>query len=57
MVEKIGFNLVTPKRRSCGLDGGPEASENVLHGVDLAYVPAHKKNVVKEHFLKDIRDY
>lgn len=53
----MGFDLVNQKRRFCGLDRGPKASENVLHGVDLAYVPAHEKNVVKEHFLKGIRDH
>ena len=57
MAEKMGFDLVTQKRRFCGLDEGPEASENVLHFIDLAYVPADEKNVVKEHCLQGIRNH
>ena len=57
MAEKMGFDLVKQKRRFCGLDEGPEASENVLHIIDLTYVPADEKNVVKEHCLQGIRNH
>ena len=52
----IQKNKLQYSRKFCGLDRDPEASENVLHVVDLAYIPAHQKNVVKEHCLKSIRD-
>ena len=42
------------KRRFCGLDKGPKASENVLHFRDLAYVPVDEKNSIKEHCLQGI---
>jgi hypothetical protein len=57
MAEKMEFDLVKQKRKFCSLDEGPEASENVLHIVDLAYVPADEKNVVKKHCLQGIRNH
>ena len=44
------------KRRFYGLEKGPKTSENVLHIVDLAYVPSHEKEIIKEYCLKGAED-
>ena len=35
-VYNMGKSIVKQKERFCGLEQGPESSENVLHIVDLA---------------------
>lgn len=50
--EDTGKSIVKQKDRFCGLEQGPESSENFLHIVDLAYVPSHEKEIVKEYLIK-----
>ena len=47
MSYKMGGKLVDQKNRFCNLKQGPKTSKNVLHIVDLAYVPSHEKDIVK----------
>jgi hypothetical protein len=52
MANNMEESLVKQKERFCGLEQGPESNENVLHIIDLAYVPSHEKEIVKEYCLK-----
>ena len=52
MAYDMGERIVDQKEKFCGLEQGPKSSENVLHVVDLAYVPSHEKEIVKEYCLK-----
>ena len=56
MAYNIGKKSLNQKQIFCGLDQGPKTSENVLHIVDLAYVPSHEKDIVKEYCLKGAED-
>lgn len=38
----MGERIVEQKERFCELEQGPKSSENVLHIVDLTYVPSYK---------------
>ena len=49
---KLGVTISEQKERFCGLEQGPKSRKNVLHIVDLCYVPAHEKEIVKELCLK-----
>ena len=48
MAYKMGNKMVDQKEKFCQFEQGPKSSENVLHFVDLAYVPPHEKEMVKE---------
>lgn len=48
----LGESISEQKNRFCGLEGGPKSSENVLHIVDLCYVPKNEKEIVKGLCLK-----
>lgn len=48
----LGESIVEQKNRFCGLERGPKSSENVLHIVDLCYVPKNEKEIVKDLCLK-----
>jgi len=52
MGNKIGEKIIAQKERFCKLEEGPKSPENVLHIVDLAYVPPHEQGVVKNAILK-----
>jgi hypothetical protein len=52
MAYNMGESIVKQKEKFCGLEQGPESSENVLHIMDLAYVPSNEKTIVKEYCLK-----
>ena len=52
MAKNMGKRLVKQKERFCEFEQGPESSENVLHVVDLTYVPSDEKGIVKEYCLK-----
>ena len=52
IANNMGKSIVKQKERFCGFEQGPESSENVLHIIDLAYVPSHEKEIVKEYCLK-----
>jgi hypothetical protein len=52
MVYNMGKSLVKQKERFCGWEQSPESSENVLHIIDIAYVPSHEKEIAKEYCLK-----
>lgn len=56
MAYNMGKSLVKQKERFCGLEQGPESSENVLHIIDMAYVPSHEKEIVKEYCLKGAKE-
>jgi len=57
MAYEMGGTIVRQKERFCGLQQGPERSENVLHIVDLRYIsPLEKKDIVKEYYLKGAED-
>jgi hypothetical protein len=44
----LGKTISRQKKYFCGLEQGPKNRKNVLHIVDLCYVPAHEKEIVKE---------
>jgi len=48
----MGKNIIAQKERFCKFEQGPESSENVLHLIDLPYVPSQEKEIVKEYCLK-----
>lgn len=52
MANNMGVSRVKQKERFCELEQGPESSENVLHILDLLYVPPSEKEIVKEYCLK-----
>lgn len=52
MANNMGESIVKQKERFCEFEQGPESSENVLHIIDLAYVPSPEKEIVKEYCLK-----
>jgi hypothetical protein len=56
MAFKMGKRIVDQKEKFCELEQGLKSSENVLHIVDLAYVPPHEKEIVKEYCLKGAED-
>ena len=55
MALNMGRSIMKQKQRFCGLDQGPRSSRNVLHLVDLCYVPSHEKQIVKDFCLKEAR--
>ena len=49
----MGTKLIEQKARFCGLDGGPELPENVLHIVDLRNIPTYQnKSTIVTHLLE-----
>ena len=56
MAYRMGENCIDQKTRFCGLEQGPKSPENVLHVVDLGYVPLYEKEIVKEYCLKGAQD-
>ena len=52
MASDLGEDISDQKKRFCGLDQGPKSSRNVLHIVDLCYVPSHEKEIVKDFCVK-----
>ena len=48
----MGKSIKKQKTRFCGLEQGPRSSRNVLHIVDLCYVPMDEKEIVEELCLK-----
>ena len=52
MANNMGESIVKQKERFCEFEQGPESSENVLHIIDLAYVPSPEKEIIKEYCLK-----
>lgn len=56
MAYKLGQKIVKQKNLYVGLPGGPVGPENVLHIVDLCYVPSHEKSIVKQNVLQGARN-
>lgn len=52
MAYNIGESILKQKERFCGLEQGPKSRENVLHIVDLCYVPKNEKQIVIEFCIK-----
>ena len=52
MAFDMGRKLAKQKCRFVGVQGGPVDAKNVLHIVDLAYVPSTEKEIVKNFCLK-----
>ena len=52
MAYDLGEAISDQKKRFCGLEQGPRSKKNVLHIVDLCYVPTDEKQIVKELCLK-----
>jgi hypothetical protein len=52
MAYNIGESILKQKKRFCGLKQGPKSRENVLHIVDLCYVPKNEKQIVIEFCIK-----
>jgi hypothetical protein len=52
MAFDLGKSISQQKKRFCGSDHGPKSSKNVLHIVDLCYVPSHEKEVVKDFCIE-----
>lgn len=48
----LGKTISRQKKYFCGLEQGPKNRKNVLHIVDLCYVPAHEKEIVKEFCIR-----
>ena len=49
----LGESIFDQKKRFCGLDQGPKSIKNVLHIVDLCYVPKNEKEIVKDFCIKE----
>lgn len=56
MAKNMGASIVKQKERFCELEQGPESSENILHIIDLAYLPPLEKEIFKEYCLKGAED-
>lgn len=54
MAHSIDQKFINQKHRFCDLQDGPTTSQNVLYIVDLAYVPVHEKQIVKDFCMKGI---
>ena len=52
MAFDLGESIFEQKNRFCGLEQGPRSSRNVLHIVDLCYVPKNEKEIVKDLCIK-----
>lgn len=52
MAQNLGGSIIKQKQRFCGLDQGPKSSKNILHIVDLCYVPSNEKKIVKDFCIK-----
>lgn len=52
MASDLGESISNQKKRFCGLEQGPRSSKNVLHIVDLCYVPTNEKQIVKDFCVK-----
>ena len=48
----LGKSIIKQKKRFCGLEQGPISSRNVLHIVDLCYVPKNQKEIVRDLCIK-----
>lgn len=48
----LGKTISRQKKYFCGVEQGPKNRKNVLHIVDLCYVPAHEKEIVKEFCIR-----
>ena len=47
MASDLGESISNQKKRFSDFDQGSISSRNVLHIVDLCYVPSHEKEIVK----------
>jgi hypothetical protein len=57
MAYKIGGNIVPQKHRFVGKgENSPVSPKNVLHIVDLCYVPSSEKTIVKQNILQGALD-
>ena len=56
MAYNMGKKIIFQKHRFIGFKNGPARSEKVGHIVDLKYIPAHEKSIVKENILQGARD-
>ena len=56
MAYEIGQKIAKQKQTFVGEEGGPASPENVGHMVDLCYVQAHEKPLVKRTILQGARD-
>ena len=52
MASNLGEDISDQKNRFCGLEQGPRSRKNVLHIVDLCYVPRHEKQIVKDFCIR-----
>lgn len=53
MGKLMGGKLVKQKARFCGLEGGPEGPENVLHIIDFRNIPTYtNKSTIATHLLE-----
>ena len=52
MAKNMRENITKQKERFYEFEEGPENSKNVLHIIDLAYVPSPEKEIVKKYYLK-----
>ena len=52
----IGQNIVKQKELYISEESGSVSSENVLHIVDMCYVPSTETAIVKNHILKGALD-
>lgn len=52
----MGKKSFKQKQTFCGLEKGLKSPDNVLHCIDLGYVPPHEKKIVKDYCLKRAED-
>lgn len=52
MAYKMGIKIARQKERFCKFEQGPKSSENVLHVVDLRYVPSNETEIIKDYCLR-----
>ena len=48
----MGKKITIQKNTFCGRENVPKTNKNVIHVVDIAYMLAHEKAIVKKYSLR-----
>ena len=56
MAYSVGEKIVKQKSRFVGRPNGPQSAKNVLHLVDLSYVPSSEKSIVRKNIIQGALD-
>ena len=56
MAYSVGKKIVNQKSKFVGKQNGPKNPNNVLHIVDLCYVPSSEKSIVRKNIIQGALD-